>query len=111
MNDWMLLLLQWGPPIVQIVLLGLQIYTYRLTGHYSLMLLVVASAAGLLASGLVRLLSSEALYPGLRTGVVDVMVLSYAAYMVLGIWGTAALFRSYIQLTSANRVLSQTKAE
>jgi hypothetical protein len=111
MNDWMLLFLRWSPPIVQIVLLGLQIYTYRRTGHYSLFLLVVASVAGLLASGLARLLSSEGLNAQLRTGVFDAMVLSYLAYMVIGIWGAAALFRSYIRLTAANKVFSQTEAE
>jgi hypothetical protein len=99
MNDWMLLLLRWGPPIVQVVLLGLQIYTYRRTGRYSLLLLLVASIAGLLASALARILNSEALHPHVRGGVFDAMILVYAAYMVLGIWGTAALFRSYIRLT------------
>jgi hypothetical protein len=111
MNNWMLLILQWGPSITQIVLLVLQIHAYRRTSHYSLALLAVAGTAGLLAFGLVWLLSLEALYPRLRTGVFDAMVLSYTAYMVLGIWGAAALFRSYSRLTQDSNVLSHPSAD
>jgi hypothetical protein len=39
---------------------------------------------------LARVLYSEALYPSLRTGVYDAIIILYAAYMVLGIWGAAA---------------------
>jgi hypothetical protein len=111
MNDWMLLILQWGSPITLIVLLVLQIYTYRRTKHYSLALLAVAGAAALLSSSLVRLLSSEAFYPHLRADIFDVMIVSYVAYIVLGLWGAAALCRSYIRLTAANKVLSQPKSD
>ena len=103
MNDWVPLFLRWGPLITQAVLLVLQIYAYRRTGHYSLGLLVVATVIGLLSATLARVLYSEALYPSLRTGVYDAMIILYAAYMVLGIWGAAALFRSYIRLTDANK--------
>jgi hypothetical protein len=103
MRDWTSLILQWGSPITQVVLLGMQIYTYRRTRHYSLALVVVASVLGLVASIFIRILNSEVLVPRLRTGVFDAMILSYAAYIVIGIWGAAALFRSYIQLAAASK--------
>jgi hypothetical protein len=105
MSDWMPLILRWGPLISQGVLLVLQIYAYRRTRHYSVALLVVATVIGLFSSILARVLYSEALFPGLRIGVYDAMIILYAAYTVLGIWGTAALFRSYIRLTHANKVV------
>src|SRR6266853_282537 len=83
MNDWMPLILRWGPLITQAVLLGLQIYAYRRTSHYSLALLVVATVIGLLSAILARVLYSEALFPSLRTGVYEAMIVLYAAYMVL----------------------------
>jgi hypothetical protein len=101
MRAWMSLTLQWGSPITQVVLLCMQIYTYRRTRHYSLVLIVVASVLGLLASTLIRILNSEVLVPRLRTGLYDAMILSYVAYILFGIWGAAALFRSYIRLTDA----------
>jgi hypothetical protein len=103
MTDWMPFILRWAPLITQAVLLAIQIYVYRRTGHYSLALLVTASVIGLLTTTLARVLYSEALYPGLRTGLYVAMVILYVAYMVLGIWGAAALFRSYIRLTDANK--------
>jgi hypothetical protein len=109
MNDWMPLILQWGPLITQAVLLVFQIYAYRRTGHYSLALLVVATVIGLLCAILARVLYSEALYPTLRTGVYEAMVILYAANMVLVILGAAALFRSYIRLTDANKVVTNPK--
>lgn len=111
MRDWMSLILQWGSPITQVVLLCMQIYTYRRTRHYSLALIVVASVLGLLATTLIRILNSEVLVPRLRNGVFDAMILSYAAYIVFGIWGAAALFRSYIRLTDASKASTQPKAE
>ena len=51
------------------------------------------------------------LVPRLRTGLFDAMILSYAAYMVFGIWGAAALFRSYIRLADASKASIQPKAE
>lgn len=101
MRGWMSLILQWGSPITQVVLLCMQIYTYRRTRHHSLMLIVVASALGLLAYILIRILNSEVLVPRLRIGLYDAMILSYSAYILFGIWGAAALFRSYIRLTDA----------
>jgi hypothetical protein len=109
MNDWMPLILRWGPLITQAVLLVFQIYAYRRTSHYSLALLVVATVIGLVSAILGRVLYSEALYPSLRTGVYEATIILYAAYMVLGIWGAAALFRSYIRLTDANKVVTDPK--
>jgi hypothetical protein len=101
MRDWMSLILQWGSPITQVVLLCMQIYTYQRTRHYSLVLIVVASVLGLLASILIRILNSEVLVPHLLTGLYNAMILSYAAYILFGVWGAAALFQSYIRLTDA----------
>jgi hypothetical protein len=109
MNDWMPLILRWGPLISEAVLLGIQIYAYRRTGHYSVALLVAATVIGLMSSILGRVLYSEALYPSLRVGFYDAIVILYAAYVVLGIWGAAALFRSYIRLSDANKVLTEPK--
>jgi hypothetical protein len=111
MRDWTSLILQWGSPITQVVLLCMQVYTYRRTRHYSLVLIVAASVLGLLAATLIRILNSEMLVPRLRTGLFDAMILSYAAYMVFGIWGAAALFRSYIRLADASKASIQPKAE
>jgi hypothetical protein len=111
MSDWKSLILQWGTPITQIVLLCMQIYTYRRTHHYSLLLLVVASILGLLAFTLIRILNAELIVPGLRAGLLDAMILSYCAYIVFGIWGAAVLFRSYIRLTDARIAPTQPKAD
>ena len=109
MNDWMPLVLRWGPLITQTVLLALQIYAYRRTGHYSLAILAAATVIAILSTILARVLYSEALYPGLRTGVYDAVIILYSVYMVLGIWGAAALFRSYIQLTETNKLATGPK--
>jgi hypothetical protein len=106
MNDWMPLILRWGPLITQAVLLIFQIYAYRRTGHYSLALLVVATVIGIVSAILARVLYSGAIYPSLRTGVYEAIVILYVAYMVLAILGAAALFRSYIRLTDANKVVT-----
>ena len=111
MRDWTSMILEWGSPITQLVLLCMQIYTYRRTRHYSLALIVVASVLGLLASILIRILNSEVLVPRLRTGLFDAMILSYAAYILFGIGGAAALFRSYIRLTDVGKASNQPKAE
>jgi hypothetical protein len=111
MSDWQSLLLQWATPVTQIVLLCMQIYTYRRTRHYSLVLIVVASILGLLAFTLIRILNAELLAPSLRTGLLDAMILSYCAYIVFGIWGAAVLFRSYIRLTEASIASPQPEAE
>jgi hypothetical protein len=59
---------------------------------------------------LIRIINSEVLIPRLRVGAYDAMILSYAAYVVFGIWGAAALFRSYIRLTDASKASTQPKA-
>jgi hypothetical protein len=111
MRDWTSLIIQWGSPITQVVLLCMQIYTYRRTRHYSLVVIVVASVLGLLAATLIRILNSEVIAQSLRIGVYDAMILAYAAYILLGIWGAAALFRSYIRLTNTGKESTQPKAE
>jgi hypothetical protein len=111
MRDWTSFIIQWGSPITQFVLLCMQIYTYRRTRHYSLVVIVVASVLGLLATTLIRILSTEVMAQSLRIGVYDAMILAYAIYILLGIWGAAALFRSYIRLTNAAKESTQPKAE
>jgi hypothetical protein len=110
MNNLNTLILSWGPLIVQIVLLSLQIYTYRRTNHYSLALLAVGTSAGILTSGLGKILTSEVLSVRVRAGMLDAIVILYCVYMVLGLWGAVALFQSYRLLTDANKLLTP-KAE
>jgi hypothetical protein len=107
LNAW---ILSWGPLIVQIVLLSLQIYTYRRTNHYSLALLAAGTTTGILAFGLAKILNSEVLAARIRAGMYDAIVILYCVYMVLGLWGAAALFKSYRNLTDANKLLTA-KAE
>jgi len=101
MNTLSTAILTWGPLIVQIVLLSLQIYTYRRTNHYSLALLAAGSTTGILATGLGRILNAEVLAAGVRVGMYDAIVILYCVYMVLGLWGAVALFQSYRRLTDA----------
>jgi hypothetical protein len=107
MNTLSVLILTWGPFIVQILLFSFQIYTFRRTNHYSLVILAAGTAAGLLTSCLGRILSSEVLAEQLRAGIVDAIVILYSLCMVFGIWGAAALFRSYRRLSDANKPLTQ----
>src|SRR5258708_33740603 len=103
MNSLNALILSRGPLIVQIVLLSLQIYTYRRTNHYSLVLLAVGTTAGIFAFGLAKMLTSEVLSVRVRAGVLDAIFILYSVYMVLGIWGAVTLFNSYCRLTDANK--------
>jgi hypothetical protein len=106
MNNLSILILTWGPFIVQIVLLSLQIYTYRRTNHYSLVFLAAGTTTGILAYVLGRILNPEVLAPSVRVGLYDAIVILYCVYMVLGLWGAAALFQSYRRLTDANKLLT-----
>jgi len=108
MNNLNALILGWGPFIVQVVLLSLQIYTYRRTNHYSLVLLAVGTTAGVLTSGLGRILTSEVLAARTRDDILDALVILYAVSMVLGIWGAAAPFQSYRRLTDACKLPTPT---
>jgi hypothetical protein len=103
MNHLNSLIFSWGSPIVQIILLALQIYTYRRTRHYSLLLLAAASAMGLLSAALIRILSSQSFVFSLATVIIDSTLALYIGYLFLGIWGCAALFQSYRRLTDANK--------
>jgi hypothetical protein len=103
MNHLNSLIFSWGSPMVQITLLALQIYTYRRTRHYSLVLLAAASAMGLLSSALIKILSSNSFVFRLAAIIIDSTLILYAGYLILGIWGAAALFQSYRRLTDANK--------
>jgi len=85
MNTLSASILSWGPIIVQIVLLSLQIYTYRQTKHYSLVILAVGTAAGLLTSSLGRILTSEVLAERVRAGMYDAIVILYSIVIVFGV--------------------------
>ena len=106
MNTLSALILSWGPFIVLIVLLSLQIYTYRRTNHYSLALLAAGTTTGILAFGLGKILNSEVLAARVRAGMYDAIVILYCVYMILGLWGAVALFQSYRRLTDANKLLT-----
>jgi hypothetical protein len=106
MNNMSASILTWGPFIVQIVLLSLQIYTYRRTEHYSLALLAAGTTTGILASGSARILNAEVLAASVRVGLYDAIVILYCVYVVLGLWGAVALFQSYRRLTDANKLLT-----
>jgi hypothetical protein len=108
MNNLSAIILSWGPFLVQIVLLSLQIYTYRRTNHYSLALLAAGTTTGILAFGLGKILNSEVLAAHVRVGMYDAIVILYCIYMVLGLWGAAALFQSYRRLTDANNLPTST---
>lgn len=110
MNNLSTIILSWGPVLVQIVLLSLQIYTYRRTNHYSLVILAAGTTAGLLTSVLGKILSSEVLAAGVRAGMLDAIVILYSVCMVLGIWGAAALFKSYRRLTDAHQLIPRTES-
>jgi hypothetical protein len=110
MHDLIQLMLRWGDLVGIGVLLLLQIYAYRRTGHYSLALLAAASFAGFLAGTLVRLLNSESVDPNLYNGVYAAIGIFWLAYTVLGTWGVVALFQSYIQLTEANKKTTDQKS-
>ena len=104
MNTLSSLVLGWGPILVQIVLLSLQIYTYRRTNHYSLVILAVGTTAGLLTSVVGKILTSEVLAQRVRVGMYDAIVILYAIGMIFAIWGAAALFKSYRSLTDAKKL-------
>ena len=77
MNNLSALILSWGPILTQLILLSLQIYTYRRTNHYSLVLLAVGTSGGLLTSGLGKIFASEVLADGVRAGMLDAILILY----------------------------------
>ena len=105
------LIFSYGSFIAGIVLLCLQIYTYHRTRHYSLALLAAGTAMALLASLLLKSLSSQFFIPALTAAILNSSVILYVGYMILGTWGAAALFSSYCRLTDASKALTQPKAE
>ncbi len=87
----------------QLTLLTLQLRTYWRTHHYSLRLVAIATLSGI--AGLIV----GAIPHFVRTDESTGWLILYATIgfsvvqMVVGIWGAVALFRSYIQLTEAER--------
>jgi hypothetical protein len=103
MNHWTRLIFTAGPMLGALVLLGLQLYTYRRTRHYSLALLVAGGVMGLLATALLRILNSESFAPSLTTLIIDGAAVLYVGSLTVGTWGAAALFQSYCRLTDVQK--------
>jgi len=79
----------------------LQLSALRRHGHVSFLLLLIATACGLLSAGismLGRWLGVAAEFPALFYYVSGFLLLGQ---MLLGIWGTVLLFRSYGALSDA----------
>ena len=85
----------------QVVLLSLQYRALRRTGHYSLRLLCGSTVCGIgafvasLAPDVISLSDAALWRMYIVTGALT------AVQIVLGVWGVAALFRSYIGLTES----------
>jgi hypothetical protein len=84
--------------VTQLIQLAIQAYAYRRTPHYSIALLAMGTAAGLVYL-------AAAFGPSLLSGhsswlqpLMWVMAPCFAIQMILGVWGTAALMRSYRRL-------------
>jgi len=85
--------------IAQLLQLGLQLYAYRRTPHFSMALLAIATVAGLayLGAALVAtLLPPHSHWVRLASWA---MALCFGVQILLGVWGTAALLRSYRKLS------------
>lgn len=88
--------------VCQLVLLAMQLRTYRKTGHSSLVILAICSALAVLylGSGF-----AAALYAPSSTilwRLYLVMEIVFAAQIVLAIWGSASLFREFAKRCSGN---------
>jgi hypothetical protein len=87
----------------QVILLVLQLKTFRYTRHFSLALLAAATLLGVVASLIVN--SHPFIMPSATSWqIMLIIVLVIAtAHSILGIWGAAALFRSYRDLSGGPR--------
>jgi hypothetical protein len=90
--------------ITQLVMLSLQLRAFKEHGHVSFLLLSVATACGLLYIVVGQILGF------LRNTIVAPPLWVFACVtaflfvqMIVGVWGTASLFKSYRQLRVASR--------
>ena len=100
-------LLDFGAVAMEIVLLWLQLRAYLRHRHLSFLLLSVSTISGLLYFGLY---SAPYIVPAAASYYHILIILSagfFAAQVVLGIWGTAALFGSYRALAAASTSRSE----
>jgi hypothetical protein len=84
-----------------VVFFWLQLSALRRHGHVSFLLLLIATGCGLLSAGIAMLgrwLGAAAEFPTLFYYVPGLFLLGQ---MLLGIWGTVLLFRSYGALSDA----------
>jgi hypothetical protein len=87
-----------------VVFFWLQLSALRRHGHVSFLLLLIGTGCGLLSAGIGMLghwLEAPAAFPTLFYYVPGILLLGQ---MILGIWGTVLLFRSYGALSDAGRV-------
>src|SRR5262245_17243877 len=85
--------------ITQVAMLSLQVGAYRRHGHISFLLLTIATICGLFYLGVSLIRGywpSRASPPSIFY--IGSFVLLFGQ-MTLGVWGTAALFKSYRQLS------------
>jgi hypothetical protein len=90
----------------QLVMLWLQLRAFREHGHVSFLLLSVATASALLyivVGQTLGFLSHTILAPPLWVFACATAFLF--VQMIVGVWGTVSLFRSYRQLTVASRAV------
>jgi protein-S-isoprenylcysteine O-methyltransferase Ste14 len=88
--------------ITQLVMVSLQIRAFKRHRHLSFLLLSVATACGLLyivASQILGALRGTAFPPPLW--IFACATVPLFAQMIVGVWGTVCLFRSYRQLSVA----------
>lgn len=83
--------------VCQLVLLAMQLRTYRKTRHSSLLILAICSALAVsyLASGFATALYASR--PTILWRLYLAMEVVFAAQIVLAIWGSASLFREFAQ--------------
>jgi heme A synthase len=86
--------------IAQLVQLGLQAYAYRRTPHVSIGVLAVASLAGLVYLSAAAVITLVTGYARLLQLASVLMLVSFGLQIILGVWGTASLLRSYRQLST-----------
>jgi hypothetical protein len=81
--------------IAQVLQLGLQLYGYRRTPHFSVAMLAIATLAGLAYLGAALVVTLVSAHSHWMRAAILAMVLCFAVQILLGVWGTAALLRSY----------------
>jgi hypothetical protein len=97
--------------ITQLIMISLQVRAFREHGHGSFLLLSVATACGLLyviVGQILGYLSHTIFAPPIW--VFASVTIFLFAQMIISVWGTASLFRSYRQLNVASRTVASNSA-